>query len=84
MRHTVPLSGQRPAVRAEVISSVKVNRFYLRLELWKTSEFRPIRPAELRLPRAGLATALMKPSRASEWPCPRGSSTWRNRNIPVS
>ena len=29
-------------------------------------------------------TALINPSRASEWPCPRGSSTWRNRNIPVS
>ena len=37
-------------------------------------------PALLRL----FATALMKPSRASEWPCPRGSSTWRSRNNPVS
>src|SRR5439155_17770824 len=29
-------------------------------------------------------SALMKPARASEWPCPRGSSTWRSRNRPVS
>ena len=25
----------------------------------------------------------MNPSLASEWPCPRGSSTWRSRNRPV-
>ena len=31
-----------------------------------------------------LVTALINPSRASEWPCPRGSSTWRSRNKPVS
>ena len=31
-----------------------------------------------------LVTALIKPSRASEWLCPRGSSTWRSRNNPVS
>ena len=28
--------------------------------------------------------ALMKPALASEWTCPRGSSTWRSRNRPVS
>ena len=31
-----------------------------------------------------LVTALINPSLASEWPCPRGSSTWRSRNSPVS
>ena len=30
-----------------------------------------------------LVTALINPSRASEWPWPRGSSTWRSRNRPV-
>ena len=27
---------------------------------------------------------MINPSRASEWPCPRGSSTWRSRKRPVS
>jgi hypothetical protein len=73
MRHTVPFSGHGHAVRAQVQWELMLTKFLPSGTAENGRKTGQI--GGIALPARCFTTALIKPSRASEWRCPLGSST---------